>query len=103
METVMPSRVRVMLFGSLVAACVCLVLPVAAQRPAVDPSTAPEGFSTANLRGWLSVIAADGMQGREIFSEGAGIASAYIADQLRAFGVELVMTDRISRPSACSV
>ncbi len=78
----MTSRLGKWIFAALVAACTGLVLPVAAQRgdeAAID---------TADLRTWLSVISSDAVQGREIFTEGAGAASAYIAEQLKAIGVE---------------
>jgi hypothetical protein len=88
MDAVMPSRLKPILLGNLVLVCACLVLPLAAQRPEVQAPTTETVVATYDLRNWLSVIAADAMQGREIFSEGAGIASAYIADQLRTFGVE---------------
>jgi len=78
----MPSRFGKCLLVTLVACCAWLVLPVYAQRAASDAITA------ADLRNWLSFIASDTTQGREIFTEGAGIASSYIADRLRTFDVE---------------
>ncbi len=70
------------LLAVLIACCGGMVLPLGAQR--ID---APS-IAIADLRTWLSVIASDTAQGREIFTEGAGLASAYIADQLAASGVE---------------
>ncbi|MEQ1757640.1 MAG: M28 family peptidase [Vicinamibacterales bacterium] len=79
----MGSRVGHVLFAALVAACLALVLPVSAQSPGP-----PAAISTADLRNWLSFIASDTAQGRQIFTEGAGVAAAYIADELKALGVE---------------
>ncbi len=78
----MTSRVWKGVFVLLVLTCGGLVWPLSAQRStvvAIDPD---------ELRGWLTAVSSDAMQGRQIFTEGAGIASAYIADQLRASGVE---------------
>ena len=40
------------------------------------------------LKEWLSFIASDELQGREVYSEGLGIAASYIADHLREWGVK---------------
>src|SRR5437773_7005716 len=40
------------------------------------------------LRQWLSYIASDDLEGRGTFSEGLGLAGAYIADQLKDAGVK---------------
>src|SRR6185295_16191239 len=39
------------------------------------------------LRQWLTYISSDDLEGRETFSEGLGLAAAYIADQLKSAGV----------------
>src|SRR5262245_40630948 len=41
----------------------------------------------ADLRRWLSYLASDELEGRATFSEGLGLAAAYLAEQLRSFGV----------------
>jgi len=41
-----------------------------------------------SLRGWLTYVASDELQGRATFSEGLGLAAAYIADQLKQAGVK---------------
>jgi peptidase M28-like protein len=41
-----------------------------------------------DLRGWLSYLASDELEGRATFSEGLGLAAAYLADQLRSWGVK---------------
>ena len=78
----MTSRLGKCLFAALIAACGGLILPVSAQRAGTQVAAVDD------LRTWLSVIASDTAQGREIFTEGAGFASSYIAEQLRSFGVE---------------
>jgi hypothetical protein len=45
-------------------------------------------FSPDEMRQWLSYIASDELQGREVFTEGFGLAGAYIADHLKAWRIE---------------
>ena len=40
------------------------------------------------LREWLTYLSSDQLQGRATFSEGLGLAAAYIADRLKEFGVK---------------
>ena len=44
--------------------------------------------SQAELKEWLTYIASDTLQGRQTFSEGYGLAAAYIAGHLRSWGVK---------------
>lgn len=76
------SRTGKGLLLALTAVCLALVLPVSAQR------SGQAQISTDDLRQWLGFLASDATQGRQVFTEGAGIASTYIAEQLRALGVE---------------
>jgi Peptidase family M28 len=41
-----------------------------------------------SLRTWLTYLASDDLEGRATFSEGLGLAAAYIADQLKEAGVK---------------
>lgn len=41
-----------------------------------------------DLRTWLTTIASDAMGGRAAFTEGYGLAAAYVAGELKALGVE---------------
>jgi peptidase M28-like protein len=45
-------------------------------------------INQADLKEWLSYLASDTLQGRQVFSEGYGLAAAYVADHLRAWGVK---------------
>ena len=40
------------------------------------------------LKEWLSYIASDELQGRQIYTEGLGLAAGYIADHLKEWGVK---------------
>jgi Peptidase family M28 len=41
-----------------------------------------------DLQKWLSYLASDELEGRATFSEGLGLAAAYLVEQLRSFGVK---------------
>ncbi len=75
----------------LVAACGLLTTSAAlsAQRGAPPATVSPSTrIDVADLRRWLTDVASDDLQGREVFQEGLGLAATYLADQLRALGVE---------------
>jgi hypothetical protein len=44
--------------------------------------------SPAELKEWLTYLASDELQGRQIYTEGYGLAAAYVADHLKAWGVK---------------
>ncbi len=50
------------------------------------PGKAP--IQVEDLKQWLSYLASDELEGRATFSEGLGLAAAYLADQLRAWHVK---------------
>lgn len=47
-----------------------------------------DSIREADLREWLTYIASDELEGRATFSEGLALASGYIADHLREWGVK---------------
>jgi hypothetical protein len=52
------------------------------------PRAAERGqFSPDEMKEWLTYIASDSLQGRQLFTEGLGLAGAYIAEHLKAWGV----------------
>jgi hypothetical protein len=56
-------------------------------------STPPKASSAIRadaLKEWLTYIASDELQGRQVYTEGLGLAAAYIADHLRAWKVKPV-------------
>src|SRR5436190_17946220 len=55
-----------------------LAVAVYAQQSSITPES---------LRTWLTYLASDELEGRATFSEGLGLAGAYIADQLKVAGV----------------
>src|SRR5678816_4315529 len=44
--------------------------------------------SPDEMKQWLSYLASDDLQGRQVFTEGYGLAAQYVAEQLRAWGVK---------------
>ena len=48
----------------------------------------PGAIETGALKDWLTYIASDELQGRLVYSEGLGLAAAYIADHLKEWGVK---------------
>src|SRR5258708_24916174 len=48
----------------------------------------PDSITPAELKEWLSYIASDQLQGRQVYTEGLGLAAAYIADHLKEWGVK---------------
>lgn len=46
------------------------------------------GIEAGALKEWLTYIASDELQGRQVYTEGLGLAAAYIADHLKEWGVK---------------
>jgi hypothetical protein len=59
-----------------------------AQAPEPSKGVKYAQINPADLKEWLSYLASDGLQGRQIFTEGYGLAAAYIADHLKEWGVK---------------
>jgi hypothetical protein len=86
----MPRRVwtRTGPIALLLAISVSLGGPVGGAQapPATGASLAR--ISEADTRVWLTYLSSDLLQGRRVFTEGYGLAAAYVADQLRLLGVK---------------
>ena len=60
-----------------------------AQSPGPEPAKVRYAqISQADLKEWLTDLASDAFQGRQAFTEGYGMAAAYIAEHLKQFGVK---------------
>ncbi|HLM56196.1 MAG TPA: M28 family peptidase [Pyrinomonadaceae bacterium] len=76
------------------AALVALLLfvPAAAQKPPESPKAAPpaalDGVSADSLRGHVSFLASDLLEGRRTPSRGLDLAAEYVAAQFRRAGLE---------------
>jgi hypothetical protein len=73
------------LCGAILAA-VSLQTGSAAQ--AQKSAAGAASITPAELKTWLSYIASDELQGRQVFTEGLGLAGGYIADHLKEWGVQ---------------
>ncbi len=70
---------------ALAAAPLALTVALAAQSG--PPRTAAASIDVPALKAWLGYIASDELQGREVYTEGLGLAASYIANHLREWGV----------------
>src|SRR5258705_7519440 len=65
----------------------------AAQAPAPNAAIKYEAIDEAGMREWLTYLSSDQLQGRQAFTEGYGLATAYIADHLKAWGLKPIGDD----------
>ena len=71
---------RLLLAGLMAVVCLGLAGQTgAAQRGSIQP---------AALKEWLGYIASDELQGREVYTEGLGLAASFIAARLKEWGVK---------------
>ena len=75
-------RARRFLFSLLV---LCLT---AAGLGAQKPSGGPKSIEPSELKDWLSYIASDELQGRQIYTEGLGLAAGYVSQHLAEWGLK---------------
>ena len=61
---------------------------VVAQSPQPAKGVKFATISQADLKEWLTYISSDELQGRQVFTEGYGVAAQYVADHLRQWGVK---------------
>src|SRR5262249_54264078 len=71
--------------GRLMTSIALVSALVVATRAA---SGGPASITSQELREWLSYIASDELEGRAVFTEGFGLAGAFVVDHLRAWGVK---------------
>src|SRR5262249_60565634 len=79
----MLSRRMTRLLAVFVALCMA-ISAVHAQNRKADKAA----VQADDLQKWLSYLASDELEGRATFSEGLGLAAAYLAEQLRSCGVK---------------
>ena len=54
----------------------------------VRKPTGVSAITPAEMKDWLSYIASDQLQGRQVYTEGLGLAASYIAEHLKAWGIK---------------
>jgi Peptidase family M28 len=74
------------LASALVLAFMLHASAVSQAAPAAPGNGA--AITTDELKDWLSYIASDQLQGRQVYTEGLGLAAAYIANHLEKWGVK---------------
>src|SRR4051794_20417432 len=73
-------RLNALCWAFLVALCV--------QATDAAQGKGAASITPGELKEWLSYIASDELQGRQVFTEGLGLAGGYIADHLKEWGVK---------------
>src|ERR1017187_6527291 len=65
---------------------------LSAQTPAAAPEPAKgvkyATIDEAGMKEWLTYLSSDELQGRQIYTEGYGLAAGYVADHLRQWNVK---------------
>src|SRR3954469_4534876 len=77
-----------MKFRRLNALCGAFLLALSLQATGAAQGKGSSSITTGELNEWLSYIASDELQGRQVFTEGLGLAGGYIADHLKEWGVK---------------
>jgi hypothetical protein len=76
-------------FALIVAVpCAGTAARLRAQSPGQTPAVPYVQLSESDAREWLTYLSSDALEGRQVFSEGYGMAAAYVADHLRQWGVK---------------
>jgi hypothetical protein len=76
---------RVVAVAVVLTSVIGAVLLAQAPEPAKGVKYAR--INADEMREWLTYLASDELQGRQVFTEGYGLAASYVADHLKAWGV----------------
>src|SRR5262245_64770583 len=72
---------------SCVVVCAAIAGTLAAQGP--EPARVKYAqINAGEMKEWLGYLASDELQGRQVFTEGYGLAASYVAQNLKAWGVK---------------
>ncbi len=74
--------------AALLGALLLALRPAQAQAPEPAGGVSFPVVSAADLKGWLTYLASDELDGRQVFTEGYGIAAQFIAERLREWGLK---------------
>ena len=80
----MKSRSVSALCGALASVVLVFQAPGLAQ---VRKPTGVSAITPGDMKEWLTYIASDQLQGRQVYTEGLGLAASYIADYLKEWDV----------------
>jgi hypothetical protein len=59
-----------------------------AQAPEPSKGVKFAQINQTDLTGWLTYLSSDALQGRQVYTEGYGLAAAYVAEHLKSWGVK---------------
>ena len=82
-------HLNVMTAGLVVSALVgAAMVRLLAQAPQPATGVKYSPMNAVEMKEWLTYLSSDDLQGRQIFTEGYGLAAAYVADHLKSWGVK---------------
>src|SRR5215468_5123825 len=82
-----PRTMQLAVSSAIVVAC-AVGGTLLAQAPEPAKGIKYAQINPADLKEWLTYLASDELQGRQVFTEGYGLAASYVADHLRQWGVK---------------
>src|SRR4249920_1497921 len=59
-----------------------------AQAPQPASGVKYSQMNAAEMREWLTYLSSDALQGRQVFTEGYGLAASYVADHIKSWGLK---------------
>src|SRR6478609_5175425 len=74
--------------GAFVGALVAHPWTTSAQAPEPAKGVKFSQIREADAKEWLTYLSSDELQGRQVFTEGYGLAAAYVADRLKDWGIK---------------
>jgi hypothetical protein len=81
-------RVSAIAVAGLSLFCVTQPWRLFAQAPEPAKGVKYAQVSANDMKEWLTYLSSDELQGRQVFTEGYGLAAAYVADHLKAWGIK---------------
>jgi hypothetical protein len=80
---------KVIIRALVVSALVALVMVrLFAQAPQPASGVKYSQMNTSEMKEWLTYLSSDALQGRQVFTEGYGLAASYVADHLKSWGLK---------------
>ena len=89
----------VVLFSALFGAAWGEPWRLLAQSPKPATNVRYAQIAADDMKGWLTYLASDQLQGRQVFTEGYGLAAQYIASHLAGWSVKPLGADGTSAPA----
>jgi hypothetical protein len=76
------------IFATVAVSASVLAATLIAQSPEPARGVKYAQISATEMKEWLSYLASDELQGRQVFTEGYGLAASYVAEHLKSWGVK---------------